>query len=124
MKRKSLNFSPIREVVIREIIDSKRILCGDEIHKRVNKRSQKKVSFNTVYRILRLLEECELVVTIQSDFKRTHYALITSTSNIYLLDKNSNYLVALENSSLSHDLLKEHNLEDTKSFIVIHKNNT
>ncbi len=123
MKRKSLNFSPIREAVIKEIIDSERILCGDEIHKRVNQKSQKKVSFNTVYRVLRLLEECELVVTIQSDFKRTHYALLSSASKIYLLDRNSNYLVAIENSSLSNELLKEQNLEDTKSFIVIHKNN-
>ena len=123
MKIKSLNFSPIREAVIKEIIESKRILCGDEICKRVNQKSQKKVSFTTIYRVLRLLEECELVVTIQSDFKRTHYALLASTSKIYLLDKNSNHLVAIENSFLSHELLKEQNLEDTKSFIVIHKNN-
>jgi Fe2+ or Zn2+ uptake regulation protein len=122
VKKKILNFSSIREAVLKEIAACEKGLCGEEIHKRVNEKSQKKVSFNTVYRVLRLLEECEIVVTIQSDFKRTHYFLATSSCKTYLLDKNSNYLVPVKNSSLAKELLKEHGLEDTKSFVVIHKN--
>lgn len=122
VKKKVLNFSSVREAVLKEIASCEKGLCGEEIHKRINEKSQKKVSFNTVYRVLRLLEECEIVVTIQSDFKRTHYFLATSSCKAYMLDKESNHLVPVKNSSLSKQLLKEHGLEDTKSFVVIHKN--
>ena len=121
IKKRILHFSPIRESVLKEIVASDKALCSEEIYKRVAEKSQKKVSFNTVYRVLRLLEACEIVRIIQSDFKRTHYALATCECHIYTLHKNSNDLMPMENSSASQQLLKEHQLENTKSFIVIHK---
>jgi len=118
IKRNALNFSSVREEVLKIIEASDKALCSEEICKRVNERVQKKVSYNTVYRVLRLLEECDIVVTIQSDIKKTHYFLTDTDNNIYILDDNS---VAASVSKHSTDLLKEFNLDNSNSFIVIHK---
>ena len=120
IKKNTLNFSSVREEVLKEIELSEEALCSEEICKRVNERSQKKVSYNTVYRVLRLLEECDIVLTIQSDIKKTHYCLVTSECNTYILDCNKNKITPLNDSYLSKSLQQDLGLSNN-SFIVIHK---
>lgn len=118
IKKNTLNFSPIREGVLKEIELSEKALCSEEIYRRVNEKSQKKVSYNTVYRVLRLLEECDIVLTIQSDIKKTHYCLVQDNCNTYILENNK--IIPMECTN-GDALLKEHGLENSNSFIVIHK---
>ena len=118
IKKNTLNFSSVREEVLKEIELSEEALCSEEICKRVNERSQKKVSYNTVYRVLRLLEECNIVLTIQSDIKKTHYCLVQDDCNTYILENNKIISSKCVNSA---PLLKENGLENSNSFIVIHK---
>ena len=118
IKKNTLNFSSVREEVLKEIELSEEALCSEEICKRVNERSQKKVSYNTVYRVLRLLEECNIVLTIQSDIKKTHYCLIQEGCDTYILENNKVIPAKCVNSD---SLLKENGLENSNSFIVIHK---
>lgn len=119
--RNDLNYSSVREVVLREIAESEKGLCATQIHIQVNDKIQKKVSYNTVYRVLRLFEECKIVVTIQSNAKKTHYFLANKDINLYLFDVNNHYVKSLKSSETTDQLLKELKLDNTNSFIVIHK---
>lgn len=121
IEKNALNFSSVREVVLKEILDSNEALCSEEIHKRVNERVQKKVSYNTVYRVLRLFEECGIVITVQSDIKKTHFCLALLGCKTYILDQTNNKVMPVEESEAVNSLLKEQGLENSNSFIVIHK---
>ena len=118
VKKNDLNFSSVREEVLKIILEHEEALCSEAIHKKVNEIVQKKVSYNTVYRVLRLLEECKIVLTIQSDIKKTHYVIANPQNGIYLLDDNKVTTLAGHTSSA---LLEELGLKDSNSFIVIHK---
>lgn len=121
IRKKSLNYSSVREVVLKEILESNEALCSEEVHKRVNKRVQKKVSYNTVYRVLRLFEECGIVLTVQSDIKKTHFCLALIGCKAYMLDLSNNKVTPIKNSKEASSLLREQGLENSDSFVVIHK---
>lgn len=121
IERKSLNYSSVREVVLKEVIGSEKALCSEDIHKRVNEKLQKKVSYNTVYRVLKLFEECGIVITIQSDIKKTHFCLALLGCKLYILDEKNNQVRAAQKNEVVDVLLKEQGLENSGSFVVIHK---
>ncbi|MCH9814732.1 MAG: transcriptional repressor [Epsilonproteobacteria bacterium] len=122
IKRNDLNYSAVREVALKEIAYAERGLCADEIHQRVNEKVQKKVSYNTVYRVLRLFEECGIVITIQSNAKKTHYFLADVKTKLYLFDVKNHQVSAIKAPDVADSLLKELDLNSTHNFIVIHKN--
>ena len=121
IEKNTLNHSSVREVVLEEIASSEEALCSNELHKRANEKLQKKVSYNTVYRVLRQFEECGIVITIQSDIKKTHFCLTDERCNVYILDAFNNHVQKAKNSSFACELLTKLGLQNSKSFIVIHK---
>ena len=121
IKMKMLNSSPIREVILKELAHAGECLCSQVIHERVQENYQKKVSYNTVYRVLKLFEECGLVISIQNDLKKSIFCIKSDEHDTYILDLNSDTITPLVSSSTSKELLKKHSLNNADSFIVIHR---
>lgn len=75
VRKRKLNTSSAREEVLRIFSEHPGCISSEDLHRLVNESYPKKISQNTVYRILRLLEECGLIVAIPTGQKRTLYSL-------------------------------------------------
>lgn len=118
--QRGLHYSTVREVILKEIYDSHNALSVDEIFEKINEKIQKKVSYNTVYRVLRLLETCELVLTIQSSCKKTYYFKIEEGCSVFLEDKMG-VLRTLDTSSVADTLVRKYQHDKKRCFVVIHE---
>ena len=117
IRAKKLNTSSIREVILKELVNTPRCLSSEEMHKRISEKVTKKVSYNTVYRVLKLFEECDLVAGILNNKKQMLYCIKVDESNHYFLCSQCDEIYKIEKEK---SIMTDNSRLQRDSFIVIH----
>lgn len=117
IKRKNANNSMTREILYKFLLDNQdKCLSVADIEKELLKSGNKSISLNTIYRQLDLFVSCNLVVTIQNNFKKSFYTINSNNPMFFTLCTNCNRVKKLQLDSTQYcNEVKDAN------FITIHK---
>ncbi len=117
IKNKKVNHSQAREIIYRVFLENRdRCMSVTEIKDELSSMCSKKISINTIYRHLDLFVSCNLVVTIQNDFKKAFYALTEETPLAFTICRKCNRVkkIVFNQEKCEEEL-------DSTDFITIHK---
>jgi Fe2+ or Zn2+ uptake regulation protein len=116
IKNKRANHSRAREAVYNILLNSDECLNVSQIAKELSITYPKKLSQNSLYRHLSFFIECDLVIVIQDDFKRSYYYLKDSNLMSFCICTNCTGIKILN----SEDIMLYPEFKDAE-FITIHK---
>ena len=117
MKSKKAKNSPIREALYRILLENQdRCLSFTDIQVELSQNHIKNISQNTIYRHLGFFASCNLVITIQDNFKKSYYTLTRDKPLAFTICKRCNKVKKITFHSEKCDEI----LEDM-DFIVIYK---
>ena len=116
IKNKNVNISRAREAIYNLIISSEECLNVAQIIKLLPEYYPKKISQNTLYRHLNFFLECNLVIMLQDDFKRSYYYPKQQLFMIFSVCIHCNKVARLD-----VDTSCIHNEFPTAEFITVHK---
>lgn len=116
IKNKKANNSRAREAIYNLLLETQECLNVVQILKRLSISYPKKILQNTLYRHLNFFVECDLVIVIQDDSKRSYYYPKENSLMTFSVCTRCNNI-----RKLATDASFAHHQFDTAEFITIHK---